>query len=259
MATLSYFQAEKNVSLHDREFYEYLRGIARYQSPAAMVVEWIDTAANPVSYDWWNPRGRWRKQVDGDQMRFSFACFNACRIVGYTFRDFWKLIRAMERFLKKPASGSTGFARFRCEGSGRTFDFRLDYAKRKITMTGEASDYNRRYKHLTAAIPSRILAGLGKPLPPRVPPVRTFEWWSKDDLYQTPGKPRNRRYQRISMKGSSVTIESCRSKSPKRVQVKEFGTPAAARAIFYKSITGARKTGYSEFQANRWASKIATR
>lgn len=246
MGTYSYFESEHNISIDDCVFYAYLRRRAKPESAARAILEWYDTFGKPVTYPWRNPRDRWKPRVENGLLRFSFACFNGWRIMGYRFTEFGKILRAMEASLSRSKSGSRGKALFRLEGSDERFCFHIDYAKRKISLRGPGADRDttRFLQRQRTEIPKSISSRAGKLTELPLPPARRYEQVSLDDLFSRHRKPRS--VWRICMSGSTVTREFSRPGKNPHIQRREFRTPAGARRFFYESIRKKEAGDFSE-------------
>lgn len=236
MGTYSYFVREGNVGVRDREFYEYLKTIASPDSPARAIIEWYDTLGKPVTFPTASRCRKWRRVVNGDQLRFSFACFNGWRLMGYDYPEFRRAMRAMEYFLDRPNGAKTGVAHFLMEGNPN-FEFRIDYRRGTISYNCDHKNMRPWAKEKLRA-PSRVsTTGI------RVPPPRRFvERPSLDVLMGLKKRPkRPPRLWRVSMAETTV-LEEFGYQGRLVARRRTFSRPQAARQHFYRTIQSKSRT-----------------
>jgi len=248
MGTLSYFRWEKNISLNDRAFYEYLKLVATPGSPDAAIIEWYDTLGHPVTFQVPRRCARWRREVRNDMLRFSFACFNGWRLMGYDNPEFRKLMHAMEHFLA-PERAPIGIAHFAVEGN-RDFEFRIDYGRRRIAYVTSDDRSYRTWAPDKYRIRPSIMKRLAKANLDgiRTPPPRSFvEGPSLQELIglkKPSRKPKS--FWRIWMKDTAIVEQHGKAGDAGRIRASQFGQPRQARAHFYQAIKKRISTGMSE-------------
>jgi len=248
MGTLSCFRWEKNVSLNDRAFYEYLKLVATPDSPDAAILEWYDTLGHPVTFPVARGCARWRREIHNDMLQFSFACFNGWRLMGYDYPEFRKLMRAMEHFLT-PERARIGIAHFAVEGNP-DFEFRIDYGRHRIAYVASDCRSYRTWAPDKYRIRPSIMKRLAKANLDgiRTPAPRSFvEGPSLQELVglnKPSGKPKS--FWRISMKDTATVEESRKAGGAARTRKSQFRQPRQARAYFYQAIKKRISRGMSE-------------
>lgn len=153
MSLASFFVKESNISIYDREFYEYLKG----SSISPELVKWYN---NPKFSEWDIPENKalykHLKKHDYGLPYFSFVAFSSWLIQGYWDESFQRIIKSLEYFLKPLSGTKEGKAQFKWEGGTDMYSFILDYEKKCIYVADESGKEILNFKDVQVKIPSQI-------------------------------------------------------------------------------------------------------